>query len=141
MKIKIQKGLPEDGLRIRETVFVREQGFTDEVDEADAAAFHLVLYNEEGEPVATGRVFPGDDRAYMIGRLAVLKEYRGLGLGQLSLEALERKALEEGAERTVLSSQCHAMGFYEKCGYTGSGDIYYEQACPHIHMEKPLAKI
>lgn len=45
--------LPEDAAYIRKRVFVEEQGFSDEFDDTDTIAAHIVLYNEENKPIAT----------------------------------------------------------------------------------------
>lgn len=133
------KELPNDARYIREEVFVKEQGFQDEFDEYDDQAFHLIIYYD-GKAVATGRVFTTcvPSKVFTIGRVAVLPEYRNLHLGNKILEFLEEKAKEEGALRIELSAQCRVQAFYEKNGYVASGDIYYEEFCPHIHMEKIL---
>ncbi len=123
---------------IRKLVFEQEQGFHDEFDEIDDIAFHLVV-ETGGKPVACGRIFPaGEPGTYKLGRLAVLKEYRGGGIGALAVASLERKAKELGAERIALSAQCRVRGFYEKLGYVAEGDVYYEEYCPHIKMTKTL---
>ena len=49
---------------------------------------------------------------YFIGRMAVLKEYRGRGYGSMVLAALEEKARELGASRIKLNAQKRAAGFY-----------------------------
>lgn len=143
MKIEkvFSRHLTDDGKFIRKKVFIEEQGFKDEFDEydCDEKAIHLVLYDNQ-QAVATGRLFTKDSqkKIYTIGRLAVIKEYRKLGLGKVLVQSLEEKAKEEGAEKITISAQCRAEGFYKKLGYTSSGDIYYEETCPHIHMEKIL---
>lgn len=135
-----QKGLPADAHDIRKAVFVDEQGFDGdaEFDSIDPDAYHVVLYLD-GSPAGTGRVFPSDSpEMYTIGRVAVYPQYRKLHLGQEILRLLEKKAQSLGAGRIGLSAQCQARGFYEKCGYTASGEIYLDEFCPHIHMEKAL---
>lgn len=138
MEIIVTKECPADAKAIRRAVFIEEQGFINEFDEIDARARHAVIYCD-GQPAATGRVFAADEPQTMtIGRVAVLPAFRGRHLGQAVLTALENAAREQGAVRTVLSSQCTARAFYEKCGYTASGAVYYDEHCPHIHMEKTL---
>lgn len=133
------KGLSDDVKYIRETVFVKEQGFQNEFDEYDSKAIHLVIYCDD-KATATGRLFRKDDNTseYTIGRVAVLLDYRKLHLGQKVLEFLEEKAKESGANKIELSAQCKVEGFYKKYGYFSSGEIYYDEFCPHIHMEKNL---
>lgn len=131
--------LTDDIRSIREAVFVAEQGFHDEFDEQDEKSFHLVVFYN-GKAVATGRVFRSNDKDgfFTIGRVAVLKDYRNLHLGYKVMEFLEEKAKAEGAVKTELSAQCRAQEFYIKCGYKSFGEVYYDQHCPHIHMEKSL---
>jgi predicted GNAT family N-acyltransferase len=134
-------GLNDDLRYIREVVFVEEQGFTDEFDDVyiDNISFHLLLCIE-GKPVATGRLYqknPFED-VYIIGRLAVLRDYRMLSLGSIVLANLEEKAKECGAISIELSAQCRVQGFYEKHGYRSIGDTYLDGDCPHILMIKNI---
>ncbi len=130
--------LPQEALDIRITVFVKEQGFVDEVDDIDRSAIHLVMLDDE-LPVATCRLFKAaDSNDYILGRLAVLREYRGRGFGKIMLREAEKQARQLLAQRLTLHSQYTAKDFYEKCGYTACSEIEYEQNSPHIWMVKEL---
>lgn len=133
---KFYDRLPEEAKRVRGEVFVEEQGFVDEFDETYDACLHLVLFDGDA-PIATGRLFCESGNTYA-GRIAVKKNYRGKSIGAEVMHLLEEKAKELGADTLAVSSQCRAQGFYEKSGYTASGDIYLDQFCPYIHMEKKL---
>ncbi|SMB79629.1 Predicted N-acyltransferase, GNAT family [Desulfonispora thiosulfatigenes DSM 11270] len=139
LKRDFYKGLTNDVRYIREKVFVEEQGFQNEFDEIDDKATHLII-TDNGKAVATGRLFISNtkENVYTIGRVAVLLEYRNLNLGNKVLEFLEEKAKEEGSHKIELSAQCEVQRFYEKNGYIAKGDIYYDEFCPHIQMEKIL---
>lgn len=137
MEIRFYQGLCSQARAIREAVFVQEQGFINEFDEIDAAALHMVIYDGE-TAVATGRVYRDAGGVYHIGRVAVVKEYRGKHLGNRVLLALEQKAAEMGAQSVVLSAQCAVRDFYEKNGYAAAGEVYLDEHCPHIHMEKQI---
>ena len=138
MEIKTFNSLPKDSLDLRIKVFVEEQGFVDEVDEADDYAIHQVMYENE-KPIATCRFFlKEDNETYMFGRLCVLKEYRGKSLGREMLKRVEEIVKEKGGKAIILHSQYHAKGFYEKCGYTQYGEIDYEQNKPHAWMRKEI---
>ena len=77
MEIKVYDKLPEEAREIRETVFLVEQGFEVEYDDKDEISVHLVMYKDNNTPVATCRVFKSEKGGvYILGRLAVLKEYR-----------------------------------------------------------------
>lgn len=136
MEIKAYESLCHDALKIRITVFVDEQGFRDEFDDIDEKALHLVMY-DDNKPVATCRCFYEDSpECWHIGRVAVLKEYRGKGLGKEVMCEAERRIKLKGGKVCELSSQCRAQGFYESCGYVAEGEIYLDEGCPHIKMTK-----
>ncbi|MFV0379958.1 MAG: GNAT family N-acetyltransferase [Anaerorhabdus sp.] len=139
MKIKTMKypNNLDDCYKIRKEVFVDEQGFKDEFDEIDKSCLHLCVY-EEGNAVATGRMFLNDQREMTIGRVCVIAKYRGLGYGNAVILELEKIAKSEGFSEVHLSSQVKAKKFYEKLGYTSSGEEYLDQHEPHIHMKKEL---
>ena len=138
MEIKVFDSLPKDALDLRITVFVEEQGFVDEVDDADSFATHLVMYDGE-KPIATCRFFlKEDNETYMFGRLCVLKEYRGKSLGREMLKKVEEIVKEKGGKAIILHSQYHAKEFYEKCGFTQQGETDYEQNKPHAWMRKEI---
>jgi predicted GNAT family N-acyltransferase len=124
---------------IRREVFMEEQGFSNEFDDIDGWAVHLLVLDGE-EPVATGRTFstPKEPGVWHIGRVAVRKPWRGKHLGSLVLQGLERAAADRGGERIVLSAQVQARGFYEKLGYQAHGPEYLDEHCPHVEMTKPL---
>lgn len=135
----MEQGLDKlgDAKAIRQTVFVEEQGFCDEFDETDSIAHHLVVYSENA-PVATGRVFPGAEGEYIIGRIAVIRPYRGEGFGRIVVENLENQARVLGAKSVTLAAQTQARGFYEALGYQADGEVFLEEHCPHISMKKSL---
>lgn len=130
--------LCEDAKRIREEVFVQEQGFQNEIDALDETATHLVFYDGD-TPVGTCRYYlESQDGVYHVGRVAVVKEYRGKNMGRHIMETLEQLIASEGGQKVVLSAQVRVRGFYEKSGYIAVGDTYYEEKCEHIFMEKVL---
>ena len=134
--IKDFNNLPDDALNLRKKVFVEEQGFCDEFDEIDKRAIHFVLY-ENDMPIATCRIFVGEEKeTYILGRLCVLKKYRGKGIGSKILRAAEDKVKELGGKKLSLHSQYQARDFYKKLGFAEYGEIEYEQHCPHIWLAK-----
>ena len=89
MLIKEYNKLTNEARSIREIVFVDEQGFQEEFDSVDEFATSLVMYDND-KAVATCRYFKlENDTAYLIGRIAVLKEYRGKGLGAMIIRSAE----------------------------------------------------
>lgn len=134
MRTETFYALPKAAKQIRVTVFMQEQGFTEEFDALDGIATHLVLFDEQ-EPVATCRIWLDED-GYHVGRLAVVKEKRGTGLGALMLAAAETHVRALGGHSISLHAQCRAEQFYRKCGYTPYGEIDYDEGVEHVHMRK-----
>ena len=134
MKIRIYKSLPEDAAAIRTEVFIKEQGFVEEFDEKDARSIHLVSY-DGNRAVGTARVF-ALDKEFLIGRIAVVKDYRGQGIGAFLIKEAEKIILDEGGCRALIHAQTRAKEFYLKQGYIDTGKSDEEEGCPHIWLYK-----
>lgn len=120
---------------IRFTVFVEEQGVPRdiELDEMDDACVHALAF--EGETaVGTGRLLPDGH----IGRMAVLKQWRGRGIGSRMLERLIEEARSRGDREVALAAQVHAAGFYRAHGFVEEGGEYLEAGIPHQAMRRRL---
>lgn len=134
----------EQALGIRMTVFVDEQGVPadlekDEYDASPEACRHHLLLGEDGGPVATGRWKTFEPGVAKMQRIAVLKPYRGQGLGTKLLEAMERDAKACGYEASLLDAQCSAEDFYRKLGYeTITTEPFLDAGILHVRMRKPL---
>lgn len=140
MQSKIYQYLPAEAKSIRQAVFVEEQGFQNEFDDLDKKALHLILFDEE-KPVATSRFYwDGEKKSFITGRIAVRKEYRGLHLGARLLAVTENVIREKKGKRIMLAAQVRAQEFYKKQGYVAIGEIFADEGCPHIWMEKNLEK-
>ncbi len=135
---KIYDALPCQAEEIRKQVFVDEQGFKNEFDSIDEYAKHIVIFDNNGNGAATGRIFTDDGKNYHIGRVAVTKSHRGEGLGLEIMKIAEGFAKEQNADSLEISAQCQAQQFYEKCGFFPVGEIYYDEHCEHIKMIKIL---
>jgi predicted GNAT family N-acyltransferase len=122
--------------KIRRTVFVLEQQVPEEEewDDLDAVSRHVIALAADSAAIGTGRLLP-DGR---IGRMAVLKDWRGLGVGSALLSALIAMARENGYTETRLHAQTHAMAFYRKHGYVPVGDEFMEAGILHVEMRLPL---
>lgn len=138
MHTQLFHSLPQDAVKIRETVFVQEQSFQNEFDAIDSYATHIVLYDGDC-PVGTCRFYADDaGKATLIGRIAVIKSHRGQHLGATLLGAAEAAIRSNGGALAQLHAQCRAQAFYEKQGYQAYGDIALDEGCPHIWMKKLL---
>lgn len=127
-------------LHIRRVVFIEEQAVpeAEEVDGRDADCLHYLLYDSSGTAIATARVLPKGDDA-KIQRVAVLKEARTGGIGSMLMRAMLDDLREQGGyKKAILGSQTHAIGFYEKLGFTVYGPEYDDAGIPHRDMEIAL---
>lgn len=129
----------EESKAIRLAVFVEEQGYTEEeeFDDVDLSVPHLVLFDED-KPVATGRLILQEDGTAKLGRIAVLKSYRGQHLGAKVVEELLARAKESGAKRAYVSAQEYAVPFYNRFGFKEYGKAYLDGPIPHMDMDMPL---
>ena len=117
---------------VRTAVFVVEQGVPPEIemDGRDPECVHVLARDLDGNPVGAGRLMP-DGR---IGRMAVLREWRGSGVGGAMLAELMAEAKRRGMPEVYLHSQSHAKAFYERHGFAVEGEEYMEAGIPHIAM-------
>lgn len=136
MEYKKFIGLNDVIIKIRTEVFIKEQGFKDEFDEIDKTCFHIVLYDNK-KPVATCRYF-NESETFHIGRVAIIKEYRGKHLGNKIMQIAENEIKSEGGQIVEVSAQVRVSEFYKKLGYNKVGDIYFDEYCEHIRMVKVL---
>lgn len=125
-------------LAIRRKVFVEEQSVPEdlECDAADATAVHL-LATLDGRPVGTARLLI-DGAEGKIGRVAILPDCRGTGAGAALMRAALVELRARGVTTARLGAQTHALGFYERLGFTAHGPIYDDAGIPHRDMSRPL---
>jgi predicted GNAT family N-acyltransferase len=121
---------------VREQVFVVEQHVPreDEEDEFDATSRHVLARDASGQAIATGRL---TNRA-MIGRMAVLQDWRGKAVGAALLNTLLDTARALNYPAVELHAQTQALPFYEKFGFAAYGDEFEECAIKHFHMRMEL---
>jgi len=129
----------EDALRaVRTSVFVREQSVTEreEWDGLDAECAHVVAETREHGVIGTGRLHPSGK----IGRMAVLADWRGLGVGAAILRRLLEEAAGHRLESVYLHAQVAVLGFYARFGFVAEGDEFEEAEIPHRLMRLRLPR-
>ena len=138
LKIEVTDDIPTCRA-LRRVVFIEEQGVSeaDEVDGLDGRAIHLLAWDGDC-PVGTARLLVKGPVG-KIGRVCVLPEVRGLGLGAaLIVTALNVLRDQPGLAEAYLGSQSHATGFYEKLGFAVEGEEFLDAGIPHRHMRRAL---
>lgn len=121
--------------QIRQRVFVEEQKVPPDMewDEADELAEHYIAVLPDNTPIAVARVILALDDTAHIGRMAVLPEHRGKGVGQALLQQL----MKDTAARVndlQLSAQLHAVPFYQRNGFHICSEQYDDVNIPHHSM-------
>ncbi len=132
IRIQIADWVSTEALRhIRQTVFVDEQQVPDELewDEHDERATHFLLL-AGGHAIGTARLLADGH----IGRVAVLRDWRGRKLGARLMQAVMDHASSQGLRRLELSAQAHATEFYARLGFTATSTPYIEAGIPHVDM-------
>ncbi|MBR5430112.1 MAG: GNAT family N-acetyltransferase [Firmicutes bacterium] len=94
----------------------------EEFDEHDGPGARYIVVIDDYLPVATGRIYEQDRESMMIGRVVVLPEYRGQGLGRLVMAECESWIRELGYRRALLESRDNKTGFYRRLGYAETGE-------------------
>jgi len=123
----------QEALRqVREAVFVKEQQVPLELewDGLDAESLHLLAEDDRGNPIGTARLLPDGH----IGRMAVLKSWRGLGVGTALLHALMEEGQKRGFGKLALNAQVSAIPFYERAGFRAKGEVFDDAGIPHRRM-------
>ncbi|MGV4982732.1 GNAT family N-acetyltransferase [Streptomyces sp. NRAIS4] len=149
VRIAAQPADREACFAVRKAVFVLEQGVDEaiEYDAYDALAVHVLAVREDGVPLGTGRLLHGEAAAAKtggdasvgsLGRLAVTREARGLGVGVALVRAIEDAARVRGLAAVDLHAQTHALGFYERLGYAAYGPEFPDAGIPHRAMRRAL---
>jgi predicted GNAT family N-acyltransferase len=120
---------------IRRVVFIDEQNVPqeEEWDGLDPECHHFIAMLDE-QPVGTARLLPDGH----IGRVAVLTDVRGTGIGVLLMQAAIEAALHAGHSQVALSSQVHALAFYERLGFVAHGEEFLDAGIPHREMTLSL---
>ena len=121
---------------VRETVFVEEQKvpIEDEWDALDPECVHVIARALDGRAIGTGRLTP----EHKIGRMAVLPEWRGKGVGDAMLLALVEEAQERGWREVALNAQVSAIDFYVRHGFRPEGERFWEAGIEHQAMRREL---
>lgn len=131
---------------VRMIVFVEEQKVPpeEELDALDITATHVLAHRADSKPgditgiVGTARLLDKGEGKAKIGRVAVLQEHRGRGVGALLMRFVEQIARSRGFTYLALDAQCYAIPFYEKLGYIAQGDIFLDCDIEHRYMSKTL---
>ena len=121
---------------VRETVFMREQGVSAELewDGQDEDCLHALALSTKGDAIGCGRI----TQDAHIGRMAVLPAWRGRKVGTALLEALIEEARSQPCLEVELSAQVQALPFYRRFGFEEEGEVFMDANIPHRKMRLRL---
>lgn len=119
---------------VRQTVFVVEQSVPSDLewDGKDERCLHVLAESSNRDVIGTGRLQPSGK----LGRMAVLRPWRGLGVGSAILRALIEAAAESGIDEIYLHAQNRAISFYDRFGFEPEGEEFMEAGIPHRLMRR-----
>lgn len=144
VEIEIRWATGRDDVRgavaVREQVFCREQGVPrdEELDGRDEEALHLVALRPDGRVIGTLRLLVNGDTA-KVGRVAVERDWRRLGIASRMLDVALSGARERGCSEARLAAQTQTTGLYERAGFTVESDQFEEAGIPHVWMGRRLS--
>lgn len=108
----------------------------EEFDEHDCEGTRYIVLLDNGYPVATCRFYENNSHSVILGRVVVLPEYRGGGLGRRVIGEAEKWIKDLGYAEIVIESRLEAIGFYEKLGYEITDDAVVKSGnfdCERMH--------
>ncbi|ASU33757.1 GNAT family N-acetyltransferase [Mucilaginibacter xinganensis] len=119
---------------IRREVFVDEQNCPPELEwEFEEESTHF-LATVNGEPAGASR-WRNTDKGYKLERFAVLKNFRGMGVGQELVKTVLAD-LPADAAYVYMHAQIQAVSLYEKFGFEKTGPEFEEAGIRHFKMVK-----
>jgi predicted GNAT family N-acyltransferase len=137
-KVEVNKVSDVDSLKIvhaiRYEVFVNGQNCPAELERANEEESIHFLAKVDSIPAGACR-WRKTDNGYKLERFAVLKEFRGMGVGQQMVKTVLGD-LPNNAEYVYLNSQLDAVPLYEKFGFVKEGPEFTEAGIRHYKMVK-----
>lgn len=124
---------------VRTAVFIEEQKVPVELewDGEDDHATHALARDAQGQAIGAARLILHGDLAH-IGRMAVLQNWRGRGVGSALLQLMLAEARKQGATSVFLNAQTVAVPFYERAGFVREGTEFMDAGIPHYRMSRAL---
>ncbi|WP_019026490.1 bifunctional GNAT family N-acetyltransferase/hotdog fold thioesterase [Colwellia piezophila] len=110
-----------------------------ERDNLEQASFHRMIFDENNNVLAVGRLEQSDQFSAQIRFMAVSAEAQGQGLGQQIMKSLEHQARKLGITKITLNARENALAFYQRLGYVSHGfsHLLFDEI-NHFSMSKVL---
>ena len=124
---------------IRNEIFSKAHGLSENTDENDNTAWHIICY-DESKKIASARLLEKNQGVFSIGYVAVSEEYRHQYIGDTLLRALEDKAVQLMGYLIEVDALESAVGFWEKEGYEKGDSREFPDGKIRFRMIKDLTK-
>lgn len=133
--------LKEQCNEVRKKVFIDEFNISNDIifDDKDKFAVHFLIMKDD-TPLATARMFVNETNSVLVSAVAVVKEYRGKGIGKMLIDRIINYCRKNGTQKINLESMVEVVGFYEKLGFEKVGSEFIKANIPHFMMELNLAE-
>ena len=112
------------------------------VEDTDGRTYEHLIATEAGRVVGYARIHL-ENGASQVYQLCVTREMRGRGIAVALMEELMERACREGRTHVQLDAREHVIGFYERLGFCGEGEIFLSPRThtPHLAMRRDLDDI
>ncbi len=129
----------EEAFKVRKEVFAEEQGISEDIvlDSNDSEAMHIVVKAEK-RVIGTARVLFLSPSVAKIERMAILRPFRGTGIGSRIISFLLAELKNRQIRNVVLHAQYSSVAFYKSRGFVESGTPFNEAGIRHLKMERVL---
>jgi len=135
--IHIEQIRPEATWRLRKEILYPGEHLHHMAMEEDNHGYHFSAFTEK-EQVAVVSLFQrGTD--WQFRKFAVSVSAQKTGVGTQLLEYVTAFAVNEGGTRLWCNARLSATGFYEKFGFTQTGEVVHKNSFDYIIMEKAIS--
>lgn len=127
---------------VRKAVYDKEYGEDAERDDRDRDAVHILLFDQDDNPIGTARLLFSMDERFEFGYLSVIEEARNEGNGDFIMHLIFDKAALSGAKYLVSSETDHRKEYFDRYGFEEiDGKLvldlkkyYKEHSCHHTEQ-------
>lgn len=137
--VQFGSGLQLESLKLRRRILSTPLGldFTPEQLALEINDINFAAHRD-GKLVGCVVLSPLDTADVKLCRMAVDPSHEGQGIGMQIVAFAEAWASTHGFKRAILHARETAVRFYERAGYTASGQSFMEVTIPHREMAKEL---
>jgi GNAT superfamily N-acetyltransferase len=126
-------------VQLRNDILRKPLGLTFTPDELEKEKEEILIAAfEEEKMLGCCMLIKQDPATVRLRQMAVLNNLQGKGIGRALMQFAENIARDLGYRKIIMHARKTASGFYEKLGYSVSGDEFKEVTLPHYIMEKIL---